>query len=326
MEELFMKIIYRSLKNGATDIHFVLKNNLIIKQRINGELVNCEKLDFEEGQKLINYIKYLSNINMNYQYLPQTGSYHIIIDRKTYFLRISYLPAMHFESIVIRILNNNDVLEIDDITQQSDINQYLKWVVNQKSGMFIISGPTGAGKSTTLYALLKDLSKNNKKNIITIEDPIEIRIENCLQIEINEELGITYEKTLKQILRHDPDVIMIGEIRDVNTAHLAITCALTGHLVLTTIHASNAPLTLKRLLNLEVSKLDIIDVVIGVMSQKMFYGLKKDVLVLSELLNKNQIVEYLSKNKLDYSSFCTEAKKLIDKGICSRLFEGELYE
>lgn len=170
--------------------------------------------------------------------------------------------------------------------------------------------------------------KSQKKNIITIEDPIEMRKEDCLQIELNEKLGITYEHTLKQILRHDPDVIMIGEIRDTKTAQIAITCALTGHLVLTTIHASNACLALKRLENLGVSKVDLEDVVVASLSQRMKYDLnKKEVIVLSELMRKKDIYAYLENNEMTYTMFKDNAKYLIEnKHYNNQLFEGELNE
>ena len=195
----------------------------------------------------------------------------------------------------------------------------LRQLTQENRGLVLLTGPTGSGKSTTLYTVLKEIIRLHNKNIITIEDPIEMHLQDCLQIELNETLGITYHNTLKQILRHDPDVIMIGEIRDEQTAKIAITCALTGHLVLTTIHASNAPLG--------ISQVDIIDVVIGAISQKMIYDKENErVIVLSELMNQLEIKNYLEKDCLNYINFSDQAEQLISQGFSSDLFIEEAYE
>lgn len=326
MDEIFNKMIFRALTKKATDIHLILKDELSIKFRIFGELKKYQLMEFETGSKLINYIKYKAMINTNYKHLPQTGRFSIDIENKDYDLRISFLPTFEFESIVIRILNNHKVLTIDELTYQNDIKQYLNWLIYQDSGLFLMSGATGSGKSTTLYTLLKEIVKRENKNIITIEDPIEMKIPECLQIELNERAGITYHDTLKQILRHDPDVIMIGEIRDEVTAKIAITCALTGHLVLSTIHASNAPLSMKRLMNLGVSAIDIMDVMIGAMSQRIKYDVKnKKVIVLSEYMEKNQIIDYLKNQNLSYLTFQQQARKLVLEGLDKELFKKELF-
>lgn len=327
MDELFDKIIYRALKQKATDIHLVLKDELMIRFRVFGELKKYDVLNKVEGGKLMNYIKYKSFINTNYRLLPQTGDFKILIEDKEYNLRVSYLPSTEFESIVIRILNNHDILSIDELTYQDNIKQFLHKLVHQESGLFLVSGTTGSGKSTTLYTILKEIIRQKSKNVITIEDPVEQHLEDCLQIELNDKLGLTYHQTLKQILRHDPDVIMIGEIRDEETASIAITCALTGHLVLSTIHASNALLSLKRLMNLGVNKLDIEDVVIGTMTQQMKYDThNRRVIVLSELLEKEQLCCYLENGTVHYSTFALETQKLIEQGFDFLALKGEGYE
>ena len=328
MEELFDKIINRSLKKKATDIHFVLKEKLVIRMRILGDLVYYDMMNKEEGQKLMNFMKYQAKINTNYRLQPQTGQFVVIQNQKEYFLRVSYLPSLEFESIVVRVLNNHDSLSIEELTPLETIIQNLQKIPFYTSGLFLISGATGSGKSTTLYTLLDAIVKTKRKNVITIEDPIEMRKEECLQIELNEKLGITYEHTLKQILRHDPDVIMIGEIRDEQTAKIAITCALTGHLVLTTIHASSAYLALKRLENLGISKIDLCDVIIGSLSQKMKFDKKsKKVILLPELITKEQINNALNKNQLNYQTFNKNRLELIQKHhIPEYVFEGDIYE
>ena len=323
MDELFDKIAYRALQRNATDIHFILREKLSISFRIFGELLVYENLEFEIGSKLLNYIKYKASINTNYRLLPQTGQFNIKIQNNEYFLRVSFLPSTNFESIVIRILNNHKSLTIDEITLIPEIASFFHKIPILDSGLILISGATGSGKSTTLYTILDEIIDTQKKNIITIEDPIEMRKNDCLQIELNETLGITYKDTLRQILRHDPDVIMIGEIRDEETAQIAITCALTGHLVLTTIHASNAHLALKRLINMGVSQTDLSDVVIGSLSQKIKYDRKnKKVIILSELMNKENIKNYLNNQIIDYRTFKDNIDLLIHKGIDQSIFEG----
>lgn len=323
MDELFDKIAYRALQRNATDIHFILREKLSISFRIFGELLVYENLEFEIGSKLLNYIKYKASINTNYRLLPQTGQFNIKIQNNEYFLRVSFLPSTNFESIVIRILNNHKSLTIDEITLIPEIASFFHKIPTLDSGLILISGATGSGKSTTLYTILDEIIDTQKKNIITIEDPIEMRKNDCLQIELNETLGITYKDTLRQILRHDPDVIMIGEIRDEETAQIAITCALTGHLVLTTIHASNAHLALKRLINMGVSQTDLSDVVIGSLSQKIKYDRKnKKVIILSELMNKENIKNYLNNQIIDYRTFKDNIDLLIHKGIDQSIFEG----
>ncbi|MCD7950852.1 MAG: Flp pilus assembly complex ATPase component TadA [Erysipelotrichaceae bacterium] len=325
MDEIFDKMIYRALKRRATDIHLTLKQNLSIRFRIFGCLEDYEQMDVDIGSKLMNYIKYKALINTNYRLLPQTGDFSIDMNNKIYFLRISYLPSQQFESIVIRILNNHEIRNIEDLTYQDEIKDYLYWLTRQTNGLFLISGATGSGKSTTLYTILSEIIAHDNKNIITIEDPIEVYLEHCLQIELNEKLGITYQDTLKQILRHDPDVIMIGEIRDSQTAKIAITCALTGHLVLTTIHASNSLLSLKRLMNLGISQVDIEDVVIGSMSQRIKYdAIHKRVVVLSELMNKHDITSYFNHGTIHYLDFHGQALTLMQKGFDENLFIGEM--
>lgn len=328
MDELFEKILYRATSKNVTDIHFYLKDELKISMRRYGILSQYDVIDKAKGSKLLNFIKYKSSINLNYRMLPQTGQFEYQINKKTFDLRISYLPSLDFESIVIRILNNHSKLSLDQITPLDEIKDYLSQLTKKRNGLFVVSGATGSGKSTTLYTLLDLFVKEGGLNIITIEDPIEMHKEGCLQIELNEKMGINYHDTLKQILRHDPDIILIGEIRDEITAKLCLTCALTGHLVLTTLHASNAVLSLKRLLNLSLSEIDLEDVLIGVLSQRLRYDRKNDkVIVLGELLNRRQIQKILLNEKCTYHSFLDNAKLLIEqKNIDPSLFEVEFNE
>ena len=258
--------------------------------------------------------------------VPQTGAFHYYINEHIYFLRVSYLPGMDFESIVIRILNNHENITINEISEIDDFTFFLNEICYQKAGLFLVAGATGSGKSTTLYAILDKIIEMGGRNVVTLEDPIEIVKEHCLQIEMNESLGIDYYNSLKQILRHDPDVIMIGEIRDKKTAKLAITCALTGHLVLSTIRASNSLLVIKRMLNLGINETDLEDVLIGVVTQRIKYDRRnRRVIILPEIMNKIQIKQYFVDHTVNYPSFKDNALMLIKEKHCDQyLFKDEL--
>ena len=315
MDELFERIIFDALKKEATDIHLQSKEIGNILFRVHGQLILYENLKIDIMMKLINYIRFISRIDLNYHLKPQTGHMIYTLQNNSYNLRISNLVGKDNETLVIRILNNHDVISIHNISYIDDVNRFLQDISKKENGLFVISGSTGSGKSTTLYALIDEIYQKYQKNIITIEDPIEIDKNYCLQIELNEKQGVTYEESLKQILRHDPDVIMIGEIRDEKTASLALTCSLTGHLVITTIHASHCINTIKRLENLGLSRLDLEDVLIGVMTQRIKYDQNKNIIVISEYMNQDDIQNYLVQNQIHYFDFNTAIAKLHEQGI-----------
>ena len=315
MEELFEEIIYQAIKKNVSDIHLQCTEKGVIKFRICGELLAYETYEKTNIIQLMNYIRFISKIDLNYYRKPQTGHYVYVLNNKKYNLRISSLIGKDMDSIVIRILNNHQKLSLENISKDIHVYQFLKQIVQKDSGLFVISGATGSGKSTTLYAILDTINKMYKKNIITLEDPIEINKDYCLQIEIDDRKGISYHESLKQILRHDPDVIMVGEVRDEKTAQLALTCALTGHLVLTTIHASNCINTIKRLENLNISSLDLEDVLLGIMTQKMRFNDKKEVFILSEYIDQKNLLKYFDRKKIDYYDFSKAACTLKNVGV-----------
>lgn len=303
MDELFDRIFNKSITSNVSDIHLFLKDQLIIKMRIHGKLKYIESLDYVEGIKFLNFLKYKANINTNYRLLPQTGQFEYLYNKHIYNLRLSYLPSHDFESIVIRILNPKRNIILKKLTPFNDFNAYMLELIKNESGLITISGPTGSGKTTTLYAIIDKLIEDDDKNIITIEDPIEVKKAGCIQIQLNELQGLDYKTILKQILRHDPDIIMIGEIRDEKVARIALTCALTGHLVLTTLHAATPYLALKRLMNLGFDKLDIEDVLLSSISLKLLYDADSIPYISPCVMSKKQIQDYLDRNIIEYIDY-----------------------
>lgn len=328
MNELFTKIMHHAILKQATDIHILLKGEAHISFRVFGNLQTYLLLTYEEGKRLLNFIRFKSNIDINHSLKPQTGHFDYLLKNHHYEIRVSSLPGKGVDSMVIRILNNHPSIALRELCVLPEIYHILNNVTKKEVGLFIVSGPTGSGKSTTLYTLLDTIYFKSQKNIVTLEDPIEIKKEYCLQIQLNEKMGITYEDSLKQILRHDPDVIMIGEIRDAITAKLAITCALTGHLVLTTVHASNCLTTIRRFLNLGVLAIDLEDVLIGVISQKLLYqDTTNKPIILAEGIDKEEIIKYLNHEKPKFHNFQDNAKYLLENNCLSKeQVEAYLYE
>lgn len=328
MKDLFEKILNHAIVQKTTDIHFLMRQECIVSFRQQGDLILYNTYENKIALRLLNYIRFISNIDINYRLRPQTGHLSYIYENNTYYLRISSLPGQDKDSLVIRILNNHQQIAIDEITIFKQATNFLKNITWLTSGLFIVSGATGSGKSTTLYTLLDTIYQNQHCNIVTLEDPIEVKKDYCLQIQISEKLGITYNNSLKQILRHDPDVIMIGEIRDEQTAKLAITCALTGHLVLTTIHSSNCLTTIRRLLNLSVLPIDVEDVLIGILCQKMLYHKHNHKpLILPEFFTRQNIIEFFNQEPVKYQCFAKNAKYLIKKDMVDyRQLSGIIYE
>ncbi|MFV0393253.1 MAG: ATPase, T2SS/T4P/T4SS family [Coprobacillaceae bacterium] len=319
MQDEFEKLILNALYEKVTDIHITLKSSCIVYFRYVGQLKQYTEFEHTKGLKLINYIRFLSKIDMNYHWKPQTGNYIWVEGERNYYLRVSSLPSNTTDSLVIRILNNHELLDINTISYFEDTRKFLTSISQKRHGLFIVSGATGSGKSTTLYTLLDTIHKHSNRNIITLEDPIEVVKKYCLQIQMNDGMGITYQDTLKQVLRHDPDVIMIGEIRDKETAKLAINCALTGHLVLTTLHVGTCITTIQRLLHLDISLLDIKETIVGVLTQTMLQNKTTNKpVILSEFMNKKNIYEYLENNISNYTTYQLHAKVLLEDDIVSK--------
>lgn len=246
----FLETLLSEAKNlKSSDIHCeIYENSARIRFRIDGHLIERYKIELENYLELVNKIKIRSKLNITEKRLPQDG--RITTDK--FDIRVSILPTLFGEKIVMRLLGQ-DASNIDLKTlgfQQEELNDYLE-AVKKPNGIILISGPTGSGKTTTLYATLR-LLNDSKRNIVTVEDPIEYTLKGINQVQLKEDIGLTFASALKSFLRQDPDIIMLGEIRDSETALMAIRASLTGHLVLSTIHTNSAVGTVSRLIDMGV--------------------------------------------------------------------------
>ncbi len=250
----FLNNLIQEAKNlKSSDIHIEsYENRCRVRIRIDGLMVERYLLKRDEYPALINKIKIYGNLDIAEKRLPQDGRINFKYQDQQFDIRVSILPTLHGEKVVLRLLNN-DATEIDLNSlgfSAFDLDNYLEGV-NRPNGILLISGPTGSGKTTTLYATLKLLNKETR-NILTIEDPVEYTLEGINQVQLKESIGLGFASALRTFLRQDPDVIMVGEIRDTETANMAIRAALTGHLVLSTIHTNSAWGTVSRLIDMGI--------------------------------------------------------------------------
>jgi type IV pilus assembly protein PilB len=246
-------IVASALKAEASDIHIEAEENMVVVRfRLDGILHNIAQLPKEMQKQLISRIKLLSGLKINIFDKPQDGRFTIFLTNDKVDVRVSTIPTGFGESIVMRLLRSAAVgLEFEDLGLRGKAYEELKRQINRPNGMIVTTGPTGSGKTTTLYAILKKLAKPEVK-IITLEDPIEYRLPGINQSQIDVSKGYTFPAGLRSILRQDPDVIMVGEIRDLETAETSIQAALTGHLVISTIHTNDASGAIPRFLSMGV--------------------------------------------------------------------------
>ena len=268
--KLVDSIIQNAVRRKASDIHIEpFEHRVSVRYRIDGELQKQFDSPREPLAGLVTRIKIMSNMDIAERRIPQDGRIFTKIDKETIDLRVSVLPTVNGEKIVIRILDKSafnvdkEVLGIDE----DDLEKINK-MINRPYGIVLVTGPTGSGKSTTLYSLLKDLNREDK-NIITVEDPVEFSMDGINQVNVNTKAGLTFASGLRSILRQDPDIIMLGEIRDRETAEIAVRAAITGHLVLSTIHTNNAPSSVVRLKDMGVAPYLVSSALVGVIAQRL---------------------------------------------------------
>jgi len=271
MELFLMKIVEDAVEENASDIHFnkMPDGNVTIFFRIGGAKVEYSTIKNGKYDKLLSFIRYHSAMDFSHPMQPQSGSLVLENESGKLNCRVSILPTHRFRSLVLRVVNESKTQSLEDIPYFHENVLTLKKLCEQEAGLILIGGPTGSGKTTTAYAMIEYLKNHLQKNVITIEDPIEYRQTDIIQMQVNEKAGMDYEVGIKAVLRHDPDVIVIGEIRDLKTAKNAIRAALTGHLVISTIHARDNIGNIHRLLDLGFTKNEISQVVSGLVNQRL---------------------------------------------------------
>ena len=251
--ELINDILNLAISHKASDIHFEpFEKFMRVRIRVDGVLHTIKKIPKEDMSSVITRLKIMAKLDIAQKRLPQDGKILYQKDGKKIDIRVSILPTVFGERAVLRLLYKNEgVLSFKDLLIPSHLEERVKKIIKSPYGMILNTGPTGSGKTTTLYAFLNEI-KGEDKNIITVEDPVEYQIEGINQVEVKSEIGFTFEKALRSILRQDPDVIMIGEIRDKESAKIAVRAAITGHLVLSTLHTNTALEVIPRLKDLEI--------------------------------------------------------------------------
>lgn len=267
---LVERLIAEAIKLNASDIHIEPRERFIqARYRIDGDLHNISKHDRTIHEPLVSRIKILSSLDITNRRLPQDGNFHVSLLGREIDIRVSIVPSIHGEKVVIRLLDQRSgLIPLDELAIPGYIKDPITEIFKKPQGMLIVTGPTGSGKTTTLNACINQL-RSESKNIITIENPVEYKIEGVTQIPINEAIGRTFAMILRSILRQDPDIIMVGEIRDIETAEAAIEAALTGHLVLATLHTNNTVATITRLLQIGIPPYLLSSALGGILAQRL---------------------------------------------------------
>jgi type IV pilus assembly protein PilB len=244
-------VLFQAVKQKASDIHFEpFETEFKIRYRVDGALIEMAPPPAHLANTIISRIKVMANLNIAERRLPQDGRIMKTVAGKGIDMRVSTLPTVHGESVVLRVLDRSSVnLDLENLMLPPWLFDYIIDTINKPNGIFIVTGPTGAGKTTTLYAALRKINTIDTK-LLTVEDPVEYSLEGIQQVPVNEAVGVTFAKVLRAFLRQDPDRIMVGEMRDKETAQIAIQASLTGHLVLSTLHTNDAPGAVTRLLDM----------------------------------------------------------------------------
>lgn len=294
VEKKSQELLEVACKYLASDIHFYPVNQFTnIYFRVHGSRLFYKKIPIRSYHLLLAYYKFTSGMDIGDTRRPQNGTIKYTSKSGNYSLRLSTLPLHQDESLAIRILPQEDKLSLDQLLLFPSQLNALRKLISHRAGLILFTGPTGSGKTTTLYALLEDILKEKSYQTITLEDPIEKKLSHILQVQVNEKAGITYQTGLKAALRHDPDILMIGEIRDQYTAHFAVDAALTGHLVLSTLHAKDAAGTVYRLLEMGIDPVDLQQFLIAVAAIELL-----PVKVNNQIVRRAAILELLDEKIL----------------------------
>lgn len=318
MSDFFSLLLKFAISKNTSDIHFESSTeSFVIRFRIDGSLRIFFRYKKKYFFKISSFVKLQSKLDLTLIRLPQNGRFSLAINKMKYDFRVSFMPTILGESLVIRILNEFTIeKELNKIGFLKNNLTLIKNSISEHRGLILVTGPTGSGKTTTLYSILNELNNSSRK-IITVEDPIEYQIKGIQQISINEEIGLGFSEILKDILRQDPDIILIGEIRDEKSLSLAMQAALTGHLVLSTLHTNDSISTINRLFDLKAKSFLISDTLKTIISQRLVLKLCtcikgceacnftkfKGRVMISEVLCINQHLSNMINKKKSYLEF-----------------------
>ena len=274
--KLVHSTLYDALRAGASDVHLeTIANGLVVRYRIDGVLVQMASVTAEEvAEQVVSRIKVMAELDISERRVPQDGRFKVAIDGRAIDFRVSIIPSVFGEDAVLRVLDKQSLTEkvhgltLDSLGFDAATVLSLRRLSSLPYGMLLVTGPTGSGKTTTLYAAISETQTGSDK-IVTIEDPVEYQLPGVLQIPVNEKKGLTFARGLRSILRHDPDKIMVGEIRDPETAQIAIQSALTGHLVFTTVHANNVFDVMGRFVHMGVDTYSFVAALSGILAQRL---------------------------------------------------------
>ncbi len=334
--KLLNNVIFTAVNKRASDIHIEVQSSAVnVKFRVDGILIQVmEPLDKLFHSPMITRLKVISELDIAERRVPQDGRFRMKFKHKTIDFRVSIMPGVYGENAVIRILDREMITEsIGELRlQQLGFSDYLidnlMYYIRQPYGMFLVTGPTGSGKTTTLYAALNEI-KSPEDKIITIEDPVEYQIDDIIQIPVNEKKGLTFARGLRSILRHDPDKIMVGEIRDPETAQIAIQSALTGHLVFTTVHANNVFDVLGRFIHMGIDTYSFISALNCVVAQRLVRRLcvncKQEFTPDAKYLQDNRVKKENLENSI-YQAKPEGCQECAGSGYSGRTVIGEILE
>lgn len=263
-------VLTQAIRDKASDIHFEpFESEFRIRYRIDGALVDIPQPPRGLALPVVSRVKVLANLNIAERRLPQDGRIRLTLGGRAVDLRVSTLPTQFGESVVLRVLDQSAVrLELSQLGLPPSIQRGVEGIIRRPNGIFIVTGPTGSGKTTTLYSCLKLLNQAESK-LLTVEDPVEYEIDGIMQVPVNLAAGLTFARGLRTFLRQDPDIVMVGEVRDLETAQVAIQASLTGHLVLTTLHTNDAPSAVTRLVDMGIAPFLLASTVEGVLAQRL---------------------------------------------------------
>ncbi len=263
-------VLFQAVKDRASDIHFEpFETEFRIRYRVDGALYEMSPPPKHLALPVVSRIKVMANLNISERRLPQDGRINYKLGHKEIDLRVSTLPTQFGESVVLRVLDRSSVnLELESLGFPKYVHDFVSEVIQRPNGIFVVTGPTGCGKTTTLYSCLRRVNMIDSK-LLTAEDPVEFDIEGIMQVAINEGVGMTFGKALRSFLRQDPDIIMVGEMRDLETAQIAIQASLTGHLVLSTLHTNDAPGAVTRLVDMGTEPFLVSSTLMAVLGQRL---------------------------------------------------------